>query len=252
MLRIVCVVVLAVAACDDPARLRLLSYNVNFGLAGDIAGVRAVGHTKADLVVLQETNPKWERALVETLGRRYPHVRFADPDGLPAGGLGVMSRFPIVALETLPSDGGFFVAWRIVVDSNLGRIQVLNVHLRPPVSDHGNWVVGLFSTRGDRLRELTQHLSRLDTTLPTVIAGDFNEQGDGLALQHASTLGYVDAISQHAGPTRTWEWRLASGLTLTYQLDHILYDARFSAVAARIEESGRSDHRPIWVDLELR
>jgi endonuclease/exonuclease/phosphatase (EEP) superfamily protein YafD len=252
MRRITCVVLLALAACDGPERLRLLSYNVNFGLAGDIAGVRAVGHAKADLVVLQETNAAWERALIGTLGRRYPHVRFADPEGMPAGGLGVMSRFPIVALDALPSDGGFFVAWRIVVDTNLGRIQILNVHLRPPTTDSGNWVVGLFSTRGNRLRELTQHLTRLDKALPTLIAGDFNEQGDGLALQHAASLGYVDAIAQYAGTKRTWEWRLGSGPTLSYQLDHILYDARFTAVAARIEETGGSDHKPIWVDLELR
>lgn len=158
----VCLVMLALAACDDPERLRVLSYNVNFGLAGDIAGVRAVGNAKADIVVLQETNPAWERALIGTLGRRYPHIRFADPEGMPAGGLGVMSRYPIREVLSLASDGGFFIAWRIVIDTNLGRIQVLNVHLRPPTTDDGNWVVGLFTTRGDRLRELTQHISRLD------------------------------------------------------------------------------------------
>lgn len=244
---------LALGACgDSPERLRILSYNVNFGLAGDIAGVRAIGNAKADLVVLQETNPAWESALIGTLGRRYPHVRFADPDGMPAGGLGVMSRFPIVALDTLPSDGGFFFAWRIVLDTNLGRIQLLNVHLRPPTTDNGNWVVGLFSTRGDRLRELTKHLAALDPTLPTVIAGDFNEEGNGLALGRARERGYTDAIAQHAGTAPTWQWRLPTGMTLTYQLDHILYDARLTVVGARIEQTGRSDHKPIWVELERR
>ncbi len=244
-----CLVMLALAACNDPERLRLLSYNVNFGLAGDIAGVRAVGNARADIVVLQETNPAWERALIGTLGRRYPHVRFADPDGMPAGGLGVMSKFPIREVHTLPSDGGFFVAWRVVIDTNLGRIQVLNVHLRPPTTDDGNYVVGLFSTRDARLRELTQHMSRLDPGLPTVIAGDFNEQSDGLALQYAANRGYTDAIARHAGSARTWRWRLPAGMTIEYQLDHILHDKRLTSVAATITETGRSDHFPISVDL---
>jgi len=243
---------LTVAACSAPQRLRLLSYNVNFGLEGDIAGVRAVGQANADIVVLQETNPAWERALIGTLGRRYPHVRFADPDGMAAGGLGVMSRFPIREVHTLPSDGGFFVAWRIVVDTNLGRIQILDVHLRPPTTDDGNYVVGLFSTRGDRLRELTQHMSRLDPGLPTVIAGDFNEQGDGLALQYASKHGFTDAIAEHHGSKRTWRWRLPGGMTIEYQLDHILVGSQLRSVASQITETGRSDHFPIWADLELR
>jgi len=246
-------IALALVACGDPPeRLRVLSYNVNFGLAGDIAGVRAVGHAKADLVLLQETNPAWERALLGTLGRRYPHVRFQDPDDLPAGGMGVLSRFPIVRLETLPSEGGLFFAWRIVVDTNLGRIQVLHVHLRPPMSDDGSWVVGYFSTRSDRLRELERHLAGLDPALPTLIAGDFNEERDGLAMQRSAELGYVDAIAQYAGATRTWQWKTGAGMSLAFQLDHLLYDARFAAVAARIEETGRSDHKPIWVDLERR
>jgi len=247
-----CLVMLALAACSEPERLRLLSYNVNFGLAGDIAGVRAIGQAKADIVVLQETNPAWERALIETLGRRYPHVRFADPDGMPAGGLGVMSKFPIREVQTLPSDGGFFVAWRIVVDTNLGRIQILDVHLRPPTTDDGNYVVGLFSTRDDRLRELTKHMASLDPGLPAVIAGDFNEQGDGLALQYATQRGFTDAIAERHGSKRTWRWRLPGGMTIEYQLDHILVDNRLRSVASEIREVGRSDHFPIWADLERR
>lgn len=227
--------------------LRVMSYNVNFGLAGDPAAVAAIAQAAPEIVFLQETNDAWAEALVAGLPQ-YPHHRFAPPPDLPAGGMGVLSRYPIVAVDQLPSVNGPFFAWRVVLDTPQGRIQVLNVHLRPPMSDGGSWVVGYFSTRDDRERELAWHVARLDPRLPTLIVGDFNEEHGGRALAVVDRLGYTDAIAQYAGKTRTWEWPVG-GLTIRFQLDHVLYDDRFVAHAAGVVEAGRSDHKPIWADL---
>jgi endonuclease/exonuclease/phosphatase (EEP) superfamily protein YafD len=257
-------VVIALAACSScsehgpvnapgtPAsdQLRVVSYNVNFGLAGDPVGVRAVGPLGGDIVFLQETNEQWEQAFVEALGRRYPHHRFTHPKDWPAGGMGVLSRFPIESITELPTFGGFFFAWRVVIKSNLGRIQVLNVHLRPPMSDGGSWVVGYFSTRENRLEEIEHHLAALDPKLPTLIVGDFNEETDGLAMGRLAQLGYGNATAQFNPKKPTWRWQLSSGVTLRFQLDHILHDAHFVPVASQIVPAGNSDHVPIWTDFE--
>jgi len=227
--------------------LRVMSYNVNFGLEGDPAALDAIAQAHPQIVLLQETTDAWRDVLVRGLPQ-FTHHHFAPPTDLPAGGIGVMSMYPIVLAEGLPSVDGPFVAQRIVVDAPGGRIQLLNVHLRPPMSDGGSWVVGFFTTRDVRERELSWHAARLDPSLPTVIAGDFNEEGDGLALAVAARLGYTDAIAQWVGKTRTWEWPVG-GLTLRFQLDHILHDTRFTSSAAGIVEAGRSDHKPIWADL---
>jgi endonuclease/exonuclease/phosphatase (EEP) superfamily protein YafD len=271
-LRIAVVMALALAACGPgrrpappgpaPARaanqLRVMSFNVNFGMAGDPATIAAIASADADVVFLQETNPAWEAALVGELGARYPHHRFTAPpnwrDGdlrlLPGGGMGLLSKTPIVSIDQLPSFGGVFFAWRVVLDTQLGRIQVLNVHLHPPMSKSGSWVVGYFSTRADRLREIEYHVAALDPALPTLILGDFNEERTGLAIQRLVALGYADAIAEHQGDRRTWEWPIGGGVTLRFQLDHIMHDDHFIAVTARIVEGGRSDHKPIWVDFE--
>lgn len=228
--------------------LRVMSYNVNFGLEGDPAAIAAIEQAHPQIVLLQETSDAWRDALVTGLPR-FTHHRFVPPTDLPAGGMGVMSIYPIVSVEQLPSVGGPFFALRIVIDAPGGRIQLLDVHLRPPMSDGGSWVVGFFSTRDVREREMSWHAQRLDPTLPTVIAGDFNEEGDGLALAVTDRLGYTDAVAQWAGKTRTWEWPVGS-LTLRFQLDHILHDARFTTTGAGIVEAGRSDHKPVWADLE--
>ncbi len=255
------VLVVALGACGDsrvlaplpvakaPNQLRVMSYNVNFGIAGDPSTVEAIASVHPDLVLLQETNEIWERALVARLHHELPHHRFTHPESWPAGGMGLLSKYPVVSLEHLESHGGMFFAWRVVLDTQLGRIQVLNVHLRPPMSDGGSWIVGYWSTRGDRLREMQFHAEALDTKLPTIVVGDFNEEGDGRAVGFLKDRGFADAIPQFAGNTRTWEWPV-SGMTLKFQLDHILHDAYFVPTAGAIVEAGRSDHKPIWVDFE--
>ena len=253
---------LALAACGDPRvaareaprppdakQLRVLSYNLNFGVAGDRAGVDAIASANADLVFLQETNAGWETALVAGLGERYPHHRFTGPRDWAAGGMGVLSKAPIVSIDELPTHGGMFFAWRVVLDTQLGRIQVFNFHLRPPMSDGGSWVVGFFSTRKDRLQEVEYHLEALDRRLPALIVGDFNEEGDGLAMGYLRDHGFADAVAEHNGATRTWEWPVGS-ITLRLQLDHLLHDDHFIAVTSRIVEAGRSDHKPVWADFE--
>jgi len=231
----------------EKSSLRVMSYNVNFGVAGDPAAVAAIASAKPQIVLLQETNEVWEQTLVA--GSSYKHHRFAPPKELPAGGLGVLSRYPIVTIEELPSVGGPFFAWRVVIDTPSGRIQILNLHLRPPMSDGGSWVVGYWSTRETREQEIAWHLERLDPELPTLLAGDFNEEPDGRAMTYATDRGYTDAIAQFAKGRQTWHWPVGS-ITLRFQLDHIMYDTRFMAVAGGIVEAGNSDHRPVWADFE--
>lgn len=233
-----------------PKALRVMSYNLNFGLAGDPRGAGAIAQGRADLVLLQEANEVWEQSLVAALPQ-YPHHQFAAPVDWPAGGMGILSRYPIRSVETLPPvEGGLFFAWKVVVDAPHGPLQILNIHLRPPVTDGGSWVVGFFTTRDLRDHELAWHVARLDPTLPTVIVGDFNEEASsGTALATAARAGFADAIAEHVGKARTWEWEVGS-LTLRLQLDHVLYDRHFVAPRAGIVEAGRSDHKPVWADLE--
>lgn len=232
----------------EPRAMRVMSYNVNFGLAGDPEGAAAIASAAPDIVLLQETDADWEAALVGALGATYPHQRFEPPPDWPAGGMGILSKYPIVSADILASTAGPFFAWRLVVDTPLGRIQLLDVHLKPPMSDSGSWVVGFFSTRNQRLSEAMQHAGSLDRSLPTIIAGDFNEESSGKALAYLDDQGYVDATVQFAGARRTWEWPVGS-ITLRFQLDHILYDTRLIAIAGGIVERGRSDHKPIWADF---
>lgn len=231
----------------SPDALRVMSFNMNFGIAGDPATIDAIAGGHADIVLLQETNATWAAAIRDRLDYRY--MTFEDPTGWPAGGMGILSREPIVKLEKLPPpQGAPFFAWRAVIETKLGRIQLVDVHLRPPMSDGGSWVVGYWSTRDVREREVEYHSAALDPKLPTMIVGDFNEETDGRAVAYLRDHGFTDAVSQFVGAKRTWEWPTSS-ITLKFQLDHILYDDHFVPLGAQVLEAGHSDHKPVVADF---
>lgn len=239
-----------------PKLLRVATFNVNFGLAGDPATLAAIGATGAEIVLLQETSRAWERAIEADakLSARYPHRRFYVTPGWPAGGMAFLSRYPLRAARRSPSAVGWFDAHRVVAQTPHGPVLLINLHLKPPVSASGSVISGYFSTPKERRREMRGHLALFDPKLPTIVAGDFNEQrGGGLGM--LGGLKFGDAIRAHGGTSSTpptWRWKVGP-LTLRQQLDHILYDRRrFDCLKARVLKLGRSDHLPVVALLRLK
>ncbi|MFV8756819.1 endonuclease/exonuclease/phosphatase family protein [Nannocystaceae bacterium ST9] len=235
----------------ESSEIVLLSYNVNYGLAGDLAAIQAIVESDADLVLLQETTPEWELALRDSssIADRWPHLRFHHCCG--AGGLALLSRWPIADFEILepPSEpDAWFPAARAVVETPAGPIELLDVHLRPPVAtaDQG-WLSALSSTPAVRQAEVQHYVPALAPELPTVIAGDFNEGDDGRALRRLREAGFVDVLAHLKVRGHTWRW---GGLRA--RLDHVLVDEHFEPIAAEIVDAGRSDHLPLRARLRLQ
>ncbi|MGN6111361.1 MAG: endonuclease/exonuclease/phosphatase family protein, partial [Kofleriaceae bacterium] len=198
------------AAAEVPAvrSLELMSYNVNFGNPDPKASLDAIEREDPDLVLLQETNDAWKRAIDQRLAKRYPHRIYHRPDHRLAGGLAVLSKHPIVDEELWappPRTGAMFPAQRLVVDGPLGKLQILNVHLRPAI-DGGSWLKGYLTTRSLRRAEIDAHWQRLGHAtgaLPTIVAGDFNEDPKGRAVEYLAQRGLSRIAT--TGP-RTWHY----------------------------------------------
>lgn len=231
--------------------LSVLSYNVNYGLAGDPSAIAAILDADADLVMLQETTLAWEQALRDSdaIASAWPHVRFHHCCG--AGGLAVLSRWPITTFEILEPPGdvdAWFPAALARVETPGGAIELLDVHLRPPVKTaEQGWIGALSSTPTVRQAEARHYLASLAPELPTVIAGDFNEGDGGRALDRLGEAGFVDVLASLKVHGHTWRW---GGLRA--RLDHVLVDEHFVPLAAEIVDAGRSDHLPLRVSLRLQ
>jgi endonuclease/exonuclease/phosphatase family metal-dependent hydrolase len=226
--------------------LRVLSFNINYGVGHDPRNVAAVAEADADLVLLQETTEESEQAFREALADRYPHMLFRDCCN--AGGLGVLSKHPIRSEAYLEPTVGWFPAWRVVVDTPLGPVQALDVHLRPPMSDGGSWVAGYFSTRDVRREEIEAFWGAIDPELPTVIAGDFNEDAQGRAIAFLAEHGLRSALPQVDPRAKTWRWQTKVG-KLRMMLDHVVYGPELELRAAEVMDRGTSDHFPLLVVL---
>jgi len=234
--------------------LEVMTFNVNYGLAGDEQTIRAITEADADVVFLQETNEAWERALRRELSDVYPHMQFRHC--CLAGGLAVLSRHAFeerayIEPVSSPEGDGWFPAWVVVIDSPLGPLQVLNVHLHPPLSDSGSVVSGYFSTPPIREEEISRFYQHLDHELPTLVVGDFNEGASGRAVVFLEERGYRSGLEQFDTPQDTWRWQTSIGGVST-QLDHIVHDETLEPLSVRVIPLGRSDHLPVYGVFERR
>lgn len=236
------------APAAGAATLEVMTYNVNFGIEGDPETIAVIEAEDADLVLLQETTPGWERAVRARLGGRYEHIAFRHFRG--AGGQAVLSKHAFVERGLhAPPKGGWFPAWQLEVESPIGPLQVLSVHLRPQLSESGSFVSGYFSTPGVRFDEMASHFEHLDPKLPTLVVGDFNEGRRGLAIGYLERRGFTSALAQFESAS-TWRWRTSVG-TLSAELDHIVYAPPLEPLEVRVVRAGRSDHLPVVARFAL-
>ena len=251
-MRSLLLMLLVLAGCAHPPRvaraakvnepsLEVMTFNVNFGIPGDAATVALIEQSTAALVVLQETTPAWEAATRAALSKQWPHQQWVHSAG--AGGLAVLSTRPFTA-KVLENEKGWFPAMHVVAESALGPVQVLAVHLRPPVSDSGSFVSGYLTTSPLRRAELGAFLTALQPGLPTLVVGDFNEGTHGDAVSALHDRGFRSVLPEFEPGAKTWGWQVG-GVQLSAQLDHLVASPELEPLSASVVQGGRSDHQPV-------
>ena len=120
----------------EQSHLKVVTYNVNWGFANPENVVNFLTEAGTDIVCLQETHRQWETALKARLKQRYPHCVFKEWGA--AGGIAIMSRYELKNVTFIEPTAGWFPALLADVQTPIGLVQILNVHLRPPLSDRGS------------------------------------------------------------------------------------------------------------------
>ncbi len=261
--KLVIVLIFAIASMNqadatEPARLRVLCYNIHYGQGTDgqydlerLANV--IKKTKPDLVALQEVDVGVKRS-----GRVHQARRLAELTGMAV-------RFG----PTQHYEGGLFG------NAVLTRLPILDVVIHPlPYTEssaervtypRGAIAVTLRSSNGQSLRFISTHfqhnveedrvaearainqLFANEEKLPTILAGDMNAVPDAEPIRELRKR-WTNASDQNTSPT-------APATKPTSRIDYIFYrpSNSFRFVEAEvIAESKASDHRPVFAVLELK
>ena len=223
---------------------KVLTYNVNWGGPRPDLAAEAIRKSGADIVCLQETSPEWAEFLRRSLGSEYSFTAFRDSRLRSGGGLGFLSKLPAHEVAYIPSDTDWFDGWIMSFETAKGPVQVLNVHLHPPVSESGSWVSGYLFTGGDRLAEIKRFYAERAPQQPMLVMGDFNDGEKSPAVEWLEKNKMANALPEFDSYTKTWEWH-TSMVTLKRRMDHILYSSELHCCSAEVLREGASDHFPV-------
>jgi endonuclease/exonuclease/phosphatase (EEP) superfamily protein YafD len=226
--------------------LTVMTYNVEFDNPDRAATIDAIAAADADVVLLQEVTRDWQRELVARLGKAYPHRSFRIGPRGPTG-MAVLSKRAIVAEEIVASPVYAF-AQRLEIDAPFGRVQLLNLHLRPAI-DRGSWIRGYFTTPPLRMREIAAFWPHVRRGVPTIVAGDFNEEAGAGVLAFLAARGLARVVPD--GP-RTWHYVDGTHEVLALDIDHVAIGAELEGKDAHVLDVGTSDHRPVVVTIDKK
>lgn len=225
------------------------TFNVDLKRYDDDATIAAIGDTGAEIVVLQEVNRGWRRAIEDNYATVYPYRAY---HGESSGGLAMLSKRPFDDLGVLPGVDGWHPAWHVVAESPLGALQILIVHLKPPYSAREG-LGSYFSADDAHLREVRIFAGACDDAYPTLIMGDFNEAPDGKAIGYLERRGFANALPQYRPGQETWRYKRSIYNQAVETIDHILYQTNaFAPLNAYVQYNGNSDHLPVIALFEAR
>jgi endonuclease/exonuclease/phosphatase family metal-dependent hydrolase len=228
--------------------LRVTTYNLHFKAAGDPETLEAVGLANADVVCLQEVTPTWEGLLRTRYAHDYPYMDFKPASG--ARGLGLLSRYPIRDRGLLASPHDWHPAALADIETPQGTVQVLHVHLRAWVAPQRGIVWGFLRAGSDHEAQIRSFAAHLRPG-PALVVGDFNESPSGAAIRWLERRGFRNALPAYHPGQPTWRGRSIGG-AIDMTVDHVLFDAAFAPLEARVLQAGHSDHLPVVATLARR
>ncbi len=223
---------------------KIVTYNVNWGFVRPENVADYLTKEAADIVCLQESHRHWEAFLKTRLSKEYPYTVFRENEA--AGGIAIMSRYELQDVKLIEPNEGWFPALLVKAQTPVGLVQILNVHLRPRLTEQGTVSIrAYFSTEDIHCKELQGFIAHTTDDEPLIILGDFNEDEKSKAIRKLIESGFKDALSVYDKYTNTWAWKVSSGIELKNRYDHILYSRHLNSTAAGVTAVEASDHMPV-------
>lgn len=230
---------------QDPPRLRVMTYNVGYFAAPD-KSAELIRNTGPDVVFLQESTQDWEQFVKEKMNDIYPYAEFHHDQY--AGGMAILSRYPIKSHFYEMPPMGWFNGWGATIETTIGPVNFLGVHLRPGASGQGGLsylnVFRLSTIHPQEIEFLHKRLMEKAPSGPTIVLGDFNESDNGKAIEWLQQKGFTNSLPLFDKHSKTWHG-MHFGVALSNRVDHVLFGPDFKCLDAAVLTGGDSDHRAV-------
>ncbi|MEM7336030.1 MAG: endonuclease/exonuclease/phosphatase family protein [Chloroflexota bacterium] len=240
------------ASAESPTELKVMTTNL-LGSNVNLNGIEeALLNSEADVVGIQELNPRMAIMIREDLSEAYPY-QILDPQ-VGTTGMGVISRYPI-ELQPMTFGDLFWVGTPQIVRLFVGdtAVDIVNFHAIPPVG------APLPDPRAIRIREAqARFLAEFSQSNPNpvILLGDLNATDQSEA--HAILTDTLQD-SWHAGgnglgntwpgfrPTKAGRLILPSWLV---RIDHVFVSSDLQVIRSEIGPwDGGADHRPVMATI---
>ena len=234
--------------------MRLLSWNIHKGIGGRDRRyslqriIDCIDHERPDLVCLQEVDRLVSRSDFDDQPRFGStlnlHSIFQANVPVATGTYGnlILSRWPVGSTHRISLKRGIRKArgaQLVHVETPEGVIHLVNTHLGLDERER-HWQVEAL---------LDHHLFQPSITIPTVIAGDFNDWRNTLAEKSLASHGFQQVTSPPSEFRSFPSWLPIGGL------DKIFFRGKVTFNCARVVRTSlaciASDHLPIVVDFSL-
>jgi len=224
---------------DAPQRaLRVLLANVLTENGRHDEVIELIEQASPDVVVLQEVNGRWLRALAPVRAD-LPHVITATRED--NFGIAVFSRYPL-------EDARVRYFGSAEVESIVGRVNIdgravtlIATHPVPPLS----W--RLARLRDEQLDAVAEHVA--DTPGPTLLVGDLNVTM--WSAPYRRLIDMTGLCNARKGFGILPSWSMHKPFFARIPIDHCLHTGDIGIASCRLGEPIGSDHRPLIVDLLL-
>jgi endonuclease/exonuclease/phosphatase (EEP) superfamily protein YafD len=224
------------SATDDAAPLVLISVNLN-SQNEDVSAVLDFSRTEQpDVLVLQEFTFRWATDLA-ALENEFPHhFQWPQEDMF---GLAVYSRWPLTDAQAIAL-GDSTPALNMKITTPQGLLQVIAVHLRPPMT--GLWA----AERAAQFR----HLAELAAVsqLPLAVLGDFNATPWSPNFRHWTVTSQLQQGPR--GGRLAYTWPVAMPI-FWIPIDACVVNEKLMITSQRRGTPIGSDHYPLITSVQL-
>ncbi|WPY97217.1 endonuclease/exonuclease/phosphatase family protein [Christiangramia sp. OXR-203] len=195
-----------------------------------------------DVAVFTETDIKWADALKSGIGSDYPYKVEVPLDN--TYGMLLYSKFKLnnpqvkyIVDDSIPS-----IHTEIELRSG-ARIQLHAIHPTPPMPQHN-------PSSSDRDAEMMKiALESMDSDIPVVVIGDFNDVAWSRTTSMFQTVGELLDVRKGRSFYNTFN---AKSFIMRWSLDHIFVSEEFRVEKIGLGDDVKSDHFPFYAQLFLQ